>query len=215
MFWQPYSQIVEELEDRFGEDRIEEILGHVKESLTQSQSDTIDSHGINGTLSEQQGSLIVEQEQWDFDADAPYEEDMYDDTGEGAGVEGDLDMEEDWTEPTPPFASNPTTVCVLHLNTPSVKATLNNPCANIVIKGLYAIASANHAVCQTVPDAGLAIIDWSSIGQKSKKKYRAENDTNMILIVVRRMISWNPLHDPTRVFRSSQGRRPVKEPLQR
>ena len=63
--------------------------------MTQSQSDTIDSHGINGTLSEQQGSLIVEQEQWDFDADAPYEEDMYDDTGEGAGVEGDLDMEED------------------------------------------------------------------------------------------------------------------------
>lgn len=92
---QPCSQIVEELEDRFGEDRIEEILGHVKESLTQSHSDTIDSHGINGALSVQQGSLIVEQDQWDFDADAPYEEDMYDDTGEGAGVEGDLDVEED------------------------------------------------------------------------------------------------------------------------
>ena len=91
-------QIVEELEDRFGEDRIEEILGHVKESLTQSHSDTINSHGINGALSVQTASLIVEQDHWDIDADAPYEEDMYDDTGEGAGVEGDLDMEEDWTE---------------------------------------------------------------------------------------------------------------------
>ena len=93
-------QIVEELEDRFGEDRTEEILGHVKESLTQSHSDAIDSHGVNGALSEsvQQDTLIVEQDHWDLDADAPYEEDMYDDTGEGAGVEGDLDMEEDWTE---------------------------------------------------------------------------------------------------------------------
>jgi len=88
-------QIVEELEDRFGEDRIEEILGHVKESLSQSHSDTINSHGVNGALSVQQGSLILEQDHWDLDADAPYEEDMYDDTGEGAGVEGDLDMEED------------------------------------------------------------------------------------------------------------------------
>jgi DNA-directed RNA polymerase subunit F len=87
--------IVEELEDRLGEDRIEEILGHVKESLTQSHSDTINSHSINGAPSVQQGSLIVEQDHWDLDADAPYEEDMYDDTGEGAGVEGDLDMEED------------------------------------------------------------------------------------------------------------------------
>ena len=88
-------QIVEELEDRLGEDRIEEILGHVKESLTQSHLDTIDSHDINGAPSLQQGALIVEQDHWDLDADAPYEEDMYDDTGEGAGVEGDLDMEED------------------------------------------------------------------------------------------------------------------------
>ena len=88
-------QIVEELEDRFGGDRIDEILGHVKESLMQPHSDTVDSHGINGALSVQQSSLIVEQDHWDLDADAPYEEDMYDDTGEGAGVEGDLDMEED------------------------------------------------------------------------------------------------------------------------
>ena len=88
-------QIVEELEDRFGGDRIDEILGHVKESLMQPHSDTVDSHGINGALSVQQSSLIVEQDHWDLDADAPYEEDMYDDTGEGAGIEGDLDMEED------------------------------------------------------------------------------------------------------------------------
>ena len=85
---------MEELEDRFG-DRIDELLGHVQESLTQSNSDTVKSNGINGALSVQHGSLIVEEGHWDLDADAPYEEDMYDDTGEGAGVEGDLDMEED------------------------------------------------------------------------------------------------------------------------
>ena len=61
----------------------------------QSHSDTINSHGINGAQSVQQDSLILEQDQWDLDADAPYEEDMYDDAGEGAGVEGDLDMEEE------------------------------------------------------------------------------------------------------------------------
>jgi len=82
---------VEELEDRFG-DQIDEILGHVQKSLTQSQSD-----GINGAQSAQQGSgsITVEEDHWDLDADAPYEEDMYDDTAEGAGVEGDLDMDED------------------------------------------------------------------------------------------------------------------------
>jgi hypothetical protein len=83
--------IVEELEDRFG-DQIDEILGHVQNSLAQSKSD-----GINGAQSAQQGSgpITVEEDHWDLDADAPYEEDMYDDTGEGAGVEGDLDMDED------------------------------------------------------------------------------------------------------------------------
>jgi len=89
--------IVEELEDRFG-DRIDEILGHVQESLTQSNpGPTIKS---NGVLPVQQGSTFVENNHWDIDtdADAPYEEDMYDDNGEGAGVEGDLDMEEEWNQ---------------------------------------------------------------------------------------------------------------------
>jgi len=82
--------IVEELEDRFG-DQIDEILGLVQQSLTQSKP-----NGISGALSQQGlGSIIVEEDHWDLDADAPYEEDMYDDTGEGAGVEGELDMEED------------------------------------------------------------------------------------------------------------------------
>ena len=86
---------MEELEDRFG-DRIDEMLGHVQESLTPSNSYTITkSNGINGALPVQQGSVIVEEDHWDLDADAPYEEDMYDDNGEGAGIEGDLDMEED------------------------------------------------------------------------------------------------------------------------
>jgi len=88
--------IVEELEDRFG-DRIDEILEHIQKSLAQSNPDAVipKSNGINGVPSAQQGPIIVEEDQWDNDADAPYEEDMYDDAGEGAGVEGDLDIEED------------------------------------------------------------------------------------------------------------------------
>ena len=84
---------MEELEDRFG-DRIDEMLSHVQESLVNPDT-TSKPNGINGVLSAEQGSIVLEEDQWDLDADAPYEEDMYDDMGEGAGVEGDLDMEED------------------------------------------------------------------------------------------------------------------------
>jgi len=38
---------------------------------------------------------VVEEEQWDEDADAIYDEEIYDDTGAGIGVEGDLEMDDD------------------------------------------------------------------------------------------------------------------------
>ena len=115
----------------------------------------------------QQGSLIVEQDQWDFDADAPYEEDMYDDTGEGAGVEGDLDMEEDWTEHfnTPLLASSklketviydPRMVFVPHY---SVEASLNNLVILFYsITSKFSNAFPFPQICSAGADAGLAII---------------------------------------------------------
>ena len=40
--------------------------------------------------------LVVEEgEQWDEDADAIYDEEYFDDSGAGAGIEGELEMEED------------------------------------------------------------------------------------------------------------------------
>jgi hypothetical protein len=40
-------------------------------------------------------SIAVVEEQWDEDADAIYDEEIYDDTGAGIGVEGDLEMDDD------------------------------------------------------------------------------------------------------------------------
>lgn len=38
--------------------------------------------------------MVQENDDWDEDADAVYDEE-YDDTGAGAGVEGDLEMDDD------------------------------------------------------------------------------------------------------------------------
>ncbi|KAF8158426.1 RNA polymerase Rpb4-domain-containing protein [Crassisporium funariophilum] len=87
--------IVEELEDRFGE-QLDEMLGLVQSSLTTSDSNAAKVNGITGGTTASQAVIVQDNQQWlDEDADAVYEEDMFDDTGEGNGVEGDLDMEED------------------------------------------------------------------------------------------------------------------------
>lgn len=41
--------------------------------------------------------MVQQNEEWDEDADAMYDEEdeEYDDTGAGAGVEGDLEMDDD------------------------------------------------------------------------------------------------------------------------
>lgn len=89
-------QIVEELEDRFG-DSIEAILDDVRASLQPTNTDAINGvngvngmHDVNGTGAE----VIGEAEQWDEDADADYDEDVFDDAGAGNGIEGDLEMDD-------------------------------------------------------------------------------------------------------------------------
>ncbi|KAJ7596597.1 RNA polymerase Rpb4-domain-containing protein [Mycena floridula] len=79
--------VVEELEDRLGES-MEDILGLVKASLI---SKTVSDDPAGGTMefSEQ----TVAQKSWD--PEDGIDEMEFDDTGEGAGVEGDLDMEDD------------------------------------------------------------------------------------------------------------------------
>ncbi|RDB18067.1 DNA-directed RNA polymerase III subunit RPC9 [Hypsizygus marmoreus] len=91
--------IVEELEDRLG-DRMEEILTHVQSALALSPA-TIGPTSSNGnerhppainsdsTVSTLGGELAYPEDE------AYHEEFVFDDVGEGAGVEGDLDMEDD------------------------------------------------------------------------------------------------------------------------
>ena len=92
--------IVEELEDRFG-DKMDDILTAVKSSLSESHP-TVNgtSEGGNAAQALQAESTVYTEyeeeytqdaEQWEYDAN----EVVFDDTGEGAGVEGDLDMEDD------------------------------------------------------------------------------------------------------------------------
>jgi len=92
-------QIVEELEDRFGQ-QIEEILDNVKESLsTPTEGAARTDVKINGQSAPriflESPVVVIEAEQWDEDADAIYDEEYFDDNGVGAGVEGDLEMDED------------------------------------------------------------------------------------------------------------------------
>ncbi|KIM43084.1 hypothetical protein M413DRAFT_395714 [Hebeloma cylindrosporum] len=89
--------IVEELEDRLGE-QIDEILEHVQTSLVAPATLTAKEakpNGITAQASTDVSTAIVEEGQWDEDADAIYDEEIYDDTGAGIGVEGDLEMEDD------------------------------------------------------------------------------------------------------------------------
>lgn len=88
--------VVEELEDRFGE-KMDEILNVVRSSLSEPASQRRNevegaahegTEAYNYTYTENEG---VYAESWDYDAN----EQVFDDTGEGAGVEGDLDVDDD------------------------------------------------------------------------------------------------------------------------
>jgi len=87
--------IVEELEDRLGGE-MEDILSKVRSSLSEpvsSSSTQVNVFGGHGHAPDA-GQVTQTYEQdaaWDYDAN----EMIFDDTGEGAGVEGDLDVEDD------------------------------------------------------------------------------------------------------------------------
>lgn len=86
---------MEELEDRLG-DHMDEILAMVSKSLSATTATTSaeSASSMNGpTYTETVDAYEVEQG-WEHDAgDAGDAE--FDDLGEGVGVEGDLDMEDD------------------------------------------------------------------------------------------------------------------------
>ncbi|KAH6912584.1 RNA polymerase Rpb4-domain-containing protein [Coprinopsis sp. MPI-PUGE-AT-0042] len=90
--------IVEELEDRFG-DRMDDLLQAIQDA---SGSLSVSANPIvNGTGGHPDPSLVdtawneKPADAFANDAEAVYDEEMFDDTGEGAGIEGDLDQEED------------------------------------------------------------------------------------------------------------------------
>lgn len=64
-----------------------------------STSKTTTANGITEHVPNANASenivMINENDTWDEDADAVYDEELYDDGGAGAGVEGDLEMDED------------------------------------------------------------------------------------------------------------------------
>ncbi|KAG1869053.1 RNA polymerase Rpb4-domain-containing protein [Suillus subalutaceus] len=88
--------IVEELEDRLG-DRMNDLLVAVSKSLHESApghpNATMAVPEDKGTLGEDAVEVYeeAEQETWEYDANAM----EFDDMGEGAGVEGDLDVDDD------------------------------------------------------------------------------------------------------------------------
>ncbi|THH02694.1 hypothetical protein EW026_g236 [Hermanssonia centrifuga] len=86
--------IVEELEDRFGA-RIDDILSTVRESLTQpaftaSRPSPVVSMTDRTRKTEEKGHAGNDIA-WDYEENGL----VFDDTGEGAGIEGDLDVEDD------------------------------------------------------------------------------------------------------------------------
>lgn len=85
--------IVEELEDRFG-DRIEEMLETVRSSLTGPAGAQGATSAPADAAPEEyvyEETSYMEEERWEHDANDV----VFDDTGEGAGIEGDLDVDDD------------------------------------------------------------------------------------------------------------------------
>jgi hypothetical protein len=74
---------------------MEDILSYVKASLVAPPTPPSDSgqEVIIEQVPEQEGGIL--DADGDTDDAAVVDEMVFDDTGEGAGVEGDLDMEED------------------------------------------------------------------------------------------------------------------------
>ena len=88
-------QIVEELEDRLGE-RMNEILTHVQSSLSEAPATSGTGPALEITdLGHDEDGIFVMEDDYTQEIGAYHEEIAFDDTGEGTGIEGDLDVEED------------------------------------------------------------------------------------------------------------------------
>lgn len=81
--------IVEELEDRLAE-RMEEVIAHVQASLV---LDPVPSETRNTITARPKDRRVDTGANWDNDEE--YDGEDFDDKGEGAGVEGDLDMDDE------------------------------------------------------------------------------------------------------------------------
>ncbi|KIY52427.1 hypothetical protein FISHEDRAFT_63798 [Fistulina hepatica ATCC 64428] len=86
--------IVEDIEDRLRDGKMEEVLEKVRASLSEPAADASESMRSEAALPAPTTSNVEEHDGWQLGyPDAPMDE--FDDTGEGKGVEGDLDVEED------------------------------------------------------------------------------------------------------------------------
>lgn len=83
---------MEELEDRFGE-RMETILEDIQSVAASTGQSNTDTWAIDPALMET--SFANTADGFGEDEDAVFDEEMFDDGGEGAGVEGDLDLDDD------------------------------------------------------------------------------------------------------------------------
>lgn len=87
---------MEELEDRLG-DSLDSILSRVKSSLSMTIST---QSTVNGMSRKDKEPLFLQDTTggWDdIDADAIIDDLEFMDQGEGAGIEGDLDVEDEWS----------------------------------------------------------------------------------------------------------------------
>lgn len=90
-------KIVEEIEDRLG-DRMNEVLDVVRNSLSgPSNADVPDPVHRQQAADWNEGDTLYDDDrpEWEDGADAGAEEELFDDMGEGAGIEGDLEMDDD------------------------------------------------------------------------------------------------------------------------
>jgi hypothetical protein len=81
---------VEELEDRLP-NQMEPILSLVRASLRDPQPTETPAAPVTEPIHVEEDRDGI----WETEEDVLVDETMFDDTGEGAGVEGDLDKEED------------------------------------------------------------------------------------------------------------------------
>ncbi len=80
------------MEDRMTVDQMQEIIGLVQNSLTKETREPIQqtSHSVVNIIGDDQDAYGDDDGYMDVVDDA-----QFDDTGEGAGVEGDLDVDDD------------------------------------------------------------------------------------------------------------------------